>query len=347
MASTAQFREFGPFYDAGALVVAPLIWHYSAGTTTLLNAYTDRAKQITAAQPIQGNADGVAYGFFDGLYKIIVQTSDGEELYSWDNVDLTEAEHRLEGSAVWDPTALLPGQDQTSPPITVTGANFSDFVLVSAPYDLQGLLAHAVVTAANTVKIRLLRLLATLSGSLTWNPGALLPGQGELSTTITVTGAALGDAVVVNPPYDLQGILAVGSVTAADTVKIRLYRDTAMLIASATYNPGSLVDGAGETSAAITVTGAVLNDTVLVYPPYDLQGITVTGYVSAADTVKIRVQNESTATVDLASGTWQVAVVPRGTAIDLASGSWFVTVLPKPTAIDLASGTWCVRVLQQ
>jgi hypothetical protein len=75
------------------------------------------------------------------------------------------------------------------------------------------------------------------------------------------------------------------------------------------WNPGSLADGAGETSAAITVTGAALGDFVLVAAPYDLQGITCNGYVSAANTVKIRLQNETGDTIDLASGTWKVKVI--------------------------------------
>lgn len=260
MGSTAQFKSFGPFYNAGALVGSPRVYHYIAGTSSLLNAWTDRAKSTTAAQPIPGDANGVASAFFDGLYKIVVKTSDDvTTLFTWDNFDVTEDEHRLEGSTTWDPTAMLPGQGQTSPGITVTGAVFGDYVDVAAPYALQGIQAQAAVSAA-------------------------------------------------------------------DTVTIRLYRPIDMLMATATFDPTSLVDGAGTTSASITVTGAALNDAVLVYPPYDLQDITVTGYVSAANTVEIRVQNESTATVDLASGSWQVAVVPRGTTIDLASGSWKVRV---------------------
>jgi hypothetical protein len=78
---------------------------------------------------------------------------------------------------------------------------------------------------------------------------------------------------------------------------------------STTWNPGSLVDGAGETSAAITVTGAALGDFVLVAAPYDLQGITCNGYVSATNTVKIRLQNETGGVIDLASGTWKVKVI--------------------------------------
>lgn len=84
-----------------------------------------------------------------------------------------------------------------------------------------------------------------------------------------------------------------------------------VLNASATQDPGSLVDGAGET-LSFTVTGAALGDFVMVAAPYDLQDITVTGYVSAADTVEVRLQNESGGVVDLASGTWKVKVIHDG-----------------------------------
>jgi hypothetical protein len=73
-----------------------------------------------------------------------------------------------------------------------------------------------------------------------------------------------------------------------------------------TWNPGNLADGAGETSAAITVAGAAFGDFVNVAAPYDLQGIVATGYVSSAGNVKIRLQNESGAAVDLANGVWKV-----------------------------------------
>lgn len=87
------------------------------------------------------------------------------------------------------------------------------------------------------------------------------------------------------------------------------YGQLSQLNGTAVWNPGSLADGVGETSAAITVTGAALGDYVLVSAPYDLQGITCNGYVSATDTVKIRLQNETTSVIDLASGTWKVRVI--------------------------------------
>lgn len=80
------------------------------------------------------------------------------------------------------------------------------------------------------------------------------------------------------------------------------------LYGSATFDPGSLVDGAGTTSANITVTGAVFGDMAEVAAPYSLLGVTVTAYVSQADVVVIRVQNESGLTFAPGSGTWKVRV---------------------------------------
>lgn len=76
---------------------------------------------------------------------------------------------------------------------------------------------------------------------------------------------------------------------------------------SATWDPGSLADGVGETKS-ISVPGAALGDFVSVSAPYDLQDMTATGYVQATDTVEIRLQNESGGTLDVASGTWKVRV---------------------------------------
>lgn len=84
---------------------------------------------------------------------------------------------------------------------------------------------------------------------------------------------------------------------------------TVVGVASFTYNPGNLIDAAGETKSDVTVTGATFGDYVLVSAPYTLAGVTVTAYVHAADTVGIRVQNETGGAVDLASGTWKVIVL--------------------------------------
>ena len=71
---------------------------------------------------------------------------------------------------------------------------------------------------------------------------------------------------------------------------------------TATFNPANLADGAGETTT-VTVTGAVLGDFSTVSFSNDLQGISVTSWVSASNTVSVRFQNESGGALDIASGT--------------------------------------------
>lgn len=71
---------------------------------------------------------------------------------------------------------------------------------------------------------------------------------------------------------------------------------------TATFNPSNLADGAGETTT-VTVTGASLGDVALASFSLDTQGITVTAWVSAANTVSVRLQNETGGALDLASGT--------------------------------------------
>lgn len=80
-------------------------------------------------------------------------------------------------------------------------------------------------------------------------------------------------------------------------------------LVKATLDAGSLSDGVGETDD-VTVPGVALGDMVLAASlGVDLVGLTVTGYVSAANTVKFRIQNESGSTVDLASSTLRIVVV--------------------------------------
>jgi hypothetical protein len=84
----------------------------------------------------------------------------------------------------------------------------------------------------------------------------------------------------------------------------------AQLSDEVTYNPASLVDGAGVTTS-LAVEGAQVGDRVEVTFSEPLQGILFTGWVSAAGTVSVRFQNETGGTIDLASGTIR-AFVTRG-----------------------------------
>ncbi len=75
-----------------------------------------------------------------------------------------------------------------------------------------------------------------------------------------------------------------------------------------TWDPGSLIDAAGETKVDIAAAGAAFGDEVSILAPYTLAGITLTGYVHSAGVLGARLQNESGGTVDLISGSWKYVV---------------------------------------
>ena len=79
------------------------------------------------------------------------------------------------------------------------------------------------------------------------------------------------------------------------------------LQASATYDPPRLAVGSGAT-ATVTVVGAALGDFAICSFGLDVQGIMVTAYVSAADTVACRFQNDSGKPLDLQSATLRARV---------------------------------------
>ena len=74
---------------------------------------------------------------------------------------------------------------------------------------------------------------------------------------------------------------------------------------TATYNPANLVDGAGVTTT-IPTPGAYLGQYVQCTFSLDTQGIILYAWVSAADVVSVRFQNETGGAIDLGSGTIKV-----------------------------------------
>lgn len=164
--------------------------------------------------------------------------------------------------------------------------------------------------------------------------------QGTLNAGATTGGITNGTtALVVNAATDLlkwqyitiAGVTGIKKITAISGLNVTIDSAADATVAAAAvafsnatsaefgnislegtivWDPGDLADGAGETSASITATGAALGDYVLVAAPYDLQDLIATGYVQATNTVEIRIQNENAgANVNLASGTWKVKVM--------------------------------------
>ncbi|MBA3576175.1 MAG: hypothetical protein H0W39_00965 [Sphingomonas sp.] len=77
---------------------------------------------------------------------------------------------------------------------------------------------------------------------------------------------------------------------------------------TATFDPVSLADGAGVTTT-VTVTGAALGDMAMASFSLATSGITITAWVSAANTVSVRFQNETAGVLDIASGTLKAWVL--------------------------------------
>lgn len=81
-----------------------------------------------------------------------------------------------------------------------------------------------------------------------------------------------------------------------------LIEKPARIRGTAVYDPANLVDGAGVTTT-VTVVGAVLGMAAGATFSLDLQGVILLAWVSAADTVSVRFQNETGGAIDLASAT--------------------------------------------
>lgn len=131
---------------------------------------------------------------------------------------------------------------------------------------------------------------------------AAIPGQ-QLTNTQTTTAASLTQSITDN---SLIAALRALMLIALD--EINLLRGVVIGTGSLVFDPANMTNGTGVTSAAITVTGAAFGDLVDVAAPYTLAGIIAKGYVSAANTVTIRLHNGTGGAVNLGSGTWTVVV---------------------------------------
>jgi hypothetical protein len=133
---------------------------------------------------------------------------------------------------------------------------------------------------------------------------------------ISITGNATNQTTTSDPGIQVSGStitsLAVEGNSTNSTSPFAIGTSTVTysgfyLSGSTTWNPGSLADGAGE-STTVTVTGAVLGDFAIASFSNDVQNITLSAYVSSDNTVAVRLQNESGGTLDLASGTVRARV---------------------------------------
>lgn len=113
--------------------------------------------------------------------------------------------------------------------------------------------------------------------------------------------------------YIVRGWECVSSGTPGTWVEVRTFTGgglnfSKLLAGSATLDFPSIASNSSA-SLTITVTGAVVGDPVIAAPPASLDSnLGFVSYVSAADTVTVRVHNNSGGAIDPASATWKVTV---------------------------------------
>lgn len=141
------------------------------------------------------------------------------------------------------------------------------------------------------------------------NAGQYMEGRidGTMSGTNGIILLSTSGRVVLPSSLDMTRITGT-NLTDPSSVAIKDYGD--VLHGSTTFNPASLVDGAGETTT-VTVTGAALGDFAEVSFSLTTSGISITAWVSAANTVSVRFQNESGGLLDIGSGTLRARVKQR------------------------------------
>jgi hypothetical protein len=181
------------------------------------------------------------------------QTSSGS--YSW---ELVQGSGGSGGGGEWSGTldfGAIPDMSCGQLSYTATGATTGAVVAQSLPPGIEpGLIAESWVSAADTVTVRVCNFSGAsidpsagtfkakqingyLNGQATIDFTSI-PDGSCVSGTITVTGAATGDHVSAGWPPGLEtGLVGVMSVTAADTVTVRLcnFSGDAVDPASATF----------------------------------------------------------------------------------------------------------------
>lgn len=144
----------------------------------------------------------------------------------------------------------------------------------------------------------------------------------------TITGVVAGDLSIPSLDVSLAGMLITGGATSTNTLTARLFNKTGgpidlasanlmwryfknnnlKAVASAVYDQPSVANTIGSTTT-VTVPGASLGDFVAWSQTSNWASACVTAYVSAANTVSVRFQNQSGGALDPASGTLTCAVI--------------------------------------
>lgn len=289
----------------------------------------------------RGGGFAATYDYvFDGGTNTVIE---GYYNKSWSGADLGQSQ-----TVTYSAGTMSDGGIYTSPEFDFPGLDYGDFLLLGKP-KLASCLAHAILTATGKYKIvifnetggnssttgttwKVLRIPKRLKTmSFVWNPAEIAPG-GQVTTTVTVPGAALEDFVFVGPAVVVTDCYVSATVTSANsvTVVIHNYGDAVIDLVSSVWSLklikgdkctaittedfSSLSTGNGETqyTAASMDTGLALGQIVLWSPGVNVAGALCCAYIENVSTIAMRLQNDSGSTVDLPSTAMRLKVIEAG-----------------------------------
>ena len=151
----------------------------------------------------------------------------------------------------------------------------------------------------------------SFTGTVTIPTGALTITGGGVATYINGTGAAINFGNTVRTTALTGFVAASGTVTATDTVLQAFQK-----LAGNTLSTSATLDFASTSSASssdltVTLTGATLNDVVILGVPNGavLPNTCYTAWVSATNTVTVRFNNYSALSANPASGTFTIKII--------------------------------------
>jgi hypothetical protein len=187
---------------------------------------------------------------------------------------------------------------------------------VSLQQDLVAYGGYSAAALANqniTLSAQIRTNLGTMRMRLGGVTHGAVTGDGEwhnYTATLKREVGATSEIVALINETNETGYAEVSNVTAVLGLDPLAIADRTAPIGTATWDPPSLATTAQATTT-VAVPGAALGDYVTTSFTRDLQGLQLTGYVSAPDTVTAVLRNDTAGAVDLGSGTVRARVVKQ------------------------------------
>lgn len=247
------------------------------------------------------------------------------------------------------PGTVSAGSTWLSDELPIAGAALGDFVLVGSGQAMNSVQYYGLVTAAGVVKLKMvnrsgvdrtflddlfwpIRVIpkTKYTALAAWTPAEIANGSFE-AKNITVTGAELGDFVLVSYDQDVSAFFMSAAVTATNVVTVTLHNFSGGALTPtagnvrvrlikrrgdffATVAPGTLATGTGYLRT-LTYTGMGAGVYTLVAPGVDIADCMLSGYTYANNLCSI-VSNETGVSAALGSTTWYYRIIEQGEAIE-------------------------------